>query len=288
MDIVPQLIANSIVAGAIYTILVLGFNLTFSVTRFLDIGYGVLITAGGYSALYVSRFLGLPFAVGILAGILASGLLGFISYKLVYAPLRKRKAGGGVLLISSLGVLLFVQAIIAIFFTSQFQSLSGFLASNPTYELWGGTMTWIQLVTLGIAALLCFAVFFVLRYTMFGKMFTAISDDEEVSKMIGINTEKAMGAIFCVAGMLAGLGGILIGLDTGVEPAMGLFWLLSIVSTAIIGGIGNVYGGIAGAFFVAFIENFVIWKIPGQWRLALIFTVLLMFLVWRPKGLFPR
>ncbi len=288
MDIVPQLIANSIVSGAIYAVLVLGFNLIFSTAKFIDIGYGVMVVVGGYVGFYVMKILGLPLSVGVPIAVLLSGVLSFGVYKVVYAPLRRRKASSSVLLIASLGVLTLIQAVVAILFTSQFQTLANLLPGNPTLELWGGTMTAIQLATLIIAVILLLALFLVLRFSMFGKALVAVSDDEEVAKMVGINTESIIGKVFFIAGCIGGLSGLLIGFDTGIEPGMGLLWLLSIISASIVGGIGNLYGGIAGAFLVAFIENFGIWKVSGEWRLAIGFTVLLVFLIWRPRGLFPR
>ena len=288
MDIVPQLIANSIVSGSIYAVLVLGFNLIFSTAKFLDIGYGVMVVVGGYAGFYFLNTIGLPFSLGIPLAVLLSGALSFVAYRMVYAPLCARKASSSVLLIASLGVLTFIQAIVAILFTSQFQTLANLLPGNPTFEFLGGTMTAIQLATLAIAVILSLALFLLLRFSMFGKAIVAISDDEEVAKMVGVNTKKTIGWVFFIAGCVGGLAGLLIGLDTGIEPSMGLLWLLSVVSASIVGGIGNLYGGIAGAFFVAFIENFGIWKVSGEWKLAIGFSVLLIFLLWRPKGLFPR
>ena len=288
MDIFPQLVANSIVSGAIYAVLVLGFNLIFSTAKFIDIGYGVMVVVGGYAGFYFMKMLGLSLWVGVPLAVLLSGVLSLAVYKVVYAPLRARKASSSVLLIASLGVLTFIQAIVAILFTSQFQTLANLLPGNPTLELLGGTMTAIQLATLIIAGILTLALFLLLRFSMFGKALVAVSDDEEVAKMVGINTEKNIGSVFFVAGCIGGLAGLLIGFDTGIEPTMGLLWLLSVISASIVGGIGNLYGGIAGAFLVAFIENFGIWKVSGEWRLAIAFTVLLIFLVWKPKGLFPR
>ena len=91
MDIVPQLIANSIVSGAIYAVLVLGFNLIFSTAKFIDIGYGVMVVVGGYSGFYFLKMLGLPLFVGIPLAVLLSGTLSLVVYKVVYAPLRARR-----------------------------------------------------------------------------------------------------------------------------------------------------------------------------------------------------
>lgn len=298
MDIVPQLITNSLIAGSLYAILTLGFNLIFSTAKFIDMGYGVLTAVGGYSVFYFSKMLGLPLPLGVLAGIACSGLISFLAYTLVYRPLRARKASSAVLLIASLGVLIAVQAIIAILFTSQFQTLSGLLPANRVFEVGlpaaqglaqaGGTFTAVQLTAFVTALLLFTALAAILGKTLFGKAVTAISDDEEVARIVGINTDKIIGIVFFVAGCIGGLAGILIGLDTGIEPIMGLSWLLAAVIAAIIGGIGNFYGGVAGAFLLAFAENFGIWKISGEWKAAIAFGLLLLFLIWRPKGLFPK
>lgn len=288
MDIVPQLIANSLIAGSIYALLTLGFNLTYATAKFIDMGFGVLTAVGGYSVFYISKTLGAPLWLGVLAGIALSGLVSFLAYRVVYKPLRARKASGAVLLIASLGVLTALQAFIAILFTSQFQTLSGLLAGNRVFEILGGTFTAVQLSIFGIGAVLLALLALLLKRTLFGKAVTAISDDEEVAQIVGINTDRIMGRVFFLSGAIGGLAGILIGFDTGIEPIMGLPWLLAAVVAAIVGGIGNIYGGVAGAFILAFAENFGIWKIAGEWKSAIAFALLIVFLVWRPRGLFPR
>ena len=288
MDIVPQLIANSLIAGSIYAILTLGFNLTYATSKFIDMGFGVLTAVGGYTVFYVSKMLGFPLWLGIPVGIMLSGLISFLAYTFIYKPLRTRKSSGAVLLIASLGTLTALQAVIAIFFTSQFQTLSGLLTGNRIFEFGGGTFTAVQLSIFLVGVLLFLLVTFLLKFTLFGKAFTAIGDDEEVSKIVGIDTDRIMGRLFFLSGAIGGLAGILIGFDTGIEPLMGLSWLLVAVVAAIVGGIGNIYGGLAGAFLLAFVENFGIWKIAGEWKSAIAFALLILFLIWRPKGLFPR
>jgi branched-chain amino acid transport system permease protein len=127
-----------------------------------------------------------------------------------------------------------------------------------------------------------------LRMTMFGKAVRAINDDEEVAKMVGIDTDRIIGQIFFVGSAIAGLAGILIGFDTGLEPAMGMGLLFKGVIASVIGGIGNIYGGVAGAFMLGFVENFGIWKLPSEWKDAIAFSVLLVFLFFRPQGIFNK
>jgi branched-chain amino acid transport system permease protein len=94
--------------------------------------------------------------------------------------------------------------------------------------------------------------------------------------------------VFFIGSALAGLAGILAGYDTGLEPTMGMSLLLKGVIASIIGGIGNVYGGVLGAFLLGFVENFGIWKISGEWKDAIAFGLLIIFLLFRPQGIFGR
>jgi branched-chain amino acid transport system permease protein len=221
-------------------------------------------------------------------GVLITGVVGFIVYRLVYNPLKTRKSSSMVMLVASLGVLTALQAIIAILFTSQFQTLSKNAGAENVYNVLGGVITETQLITLILGLVIMVAIGIVFRYTLFGKAIKAIGDDEEVSKIVGINTTKIIGWVFFIGSAIGGLAGILIGFDTGIEPTMGLDLLLKGVIASIIGGIGNVYGGVLGAFLLAFIENFGIWKISGEWKDAIAFGVLILFLLFRPQGILRR
>lgn len=288
MEIIPQLVINSIIAGAIYTMIALGFNLIFSTVKFFDLGYGALTTVGGYSAFYFSRTFGLNIFAAAIIGILIAGVMGFLINKFIYRRLARNKASSMVLLVASLGVLTALQAIIAMIFTSQFQTLSSAVGPSKVYEIGGGVITQIQLIIfiLGIAVMTALAL--VLKFTKFGKAVRAIGDDREVSEIVGINTDKVMGKVFFIGAAIAGLAGILFGLDTGIEPTMGLSLLLKGVIASIIGGVGNVYGGVLGAFILGFVENFGIWHISGEWKDAIAFGVLILFLLFRPNGLLSR
>ena len=127
-----------------------------------------------------------------------------------------------------------------------------------------------------------------LKKTMFGKQVRAVSDDEEVARIAGIHTEKIIGWIFFIGSAIAGLGGILIGFDTGIQPTMGLNLLLKGVIAAIVGGVGSIPGAILGALLLGFAENFGIWKISGEWKDAIAFGLLIIFLVFRPKGIISK
>lgn len=300
MDIILQLILNSIIAGAIYTLIALGFNLIYGATKFFNLAHGVLAAVGGYTVFFFAKMLGWDIYLSAALGVILAGLIGYGLDKLIYLPLRRRKASNMILLVASLGVFTVIQAIIAILFTSQFQTLSQSVGTQKIYEITcpealrnicfgvGGVITQTQLIILILGILIMAGLALLLKYTMFGKAVRAISDDEEVAKIVGINTNKIISKIFFIGSAIAGLAGILVGFDTGIEPTMGMGLLMKGVIASIIGGLGNIYGGVLGAFLLGFVENFGIWKISGEWKDAIAFGLLIIFMIFRPQGIIRK
>lgn len=288
MDILPQLIVNSVVAGALYGLMALGFSFIYGTVKFFDLSYGAVAAVGSYAAFYFLKTLGFSPYLGIPLSVLVSAILGFLLYKVIYVPLRSRRASNTVLLVASLGVFTALQALLAIFFGSQFQTLSDNTINGRVFDVFSGVITGTQIliVCTVFAALISLAV--LLKFTLFGKAVKAVGDDEEVSRVVGINTSGIIGKVFFIGSAIAGIGGILAGFDTGIEPTMGLPLFLSAVVASIVGGIGNIYGAVAGAFLLGFVENFGIWFISGEWKNAIAFAVLIVFLIFRPQGIFSK
>ena len=287
MEILSQLILNGVMAGALYALMALGFNLIYGVTRFFNLAHGVLAAIGGYAFFTLSKMLGLNIYLSVATGVAIAGLAGYGFDRLVYSKLRKRKASNLVLLVASLGVFTTAQAALSIIFPSQFQTLSE-TAGQEALSVLGGVVTRTQVIIIfsSLASMLGLAA--LLNGTSFGKAVRAISDDEEVARMVGINTGRVTGYVFFIGSALAGLAGILVGFDTGIQPTMGMGLLLKGVIASIIGGVGNIYGGVLGAFLLGLVENLGIWMIPGEWKDAVSFLLLIVFLVFRPQGIIKR
>ncbi len=288
MDIISQLVLNSVIAGAIYTLVALGFNLVYGATNFFNLAHGVMAAIGGYAVFYFAKTLGLNFYIAVIIGVALAGFVGYSLDKLIYLPLRKRKASNMVLLVASLGVMTALQAVIAILFNSQFKTLSQNIGTQKIFAVFGGVITQTQLVIILAAILVMAGLVLLLFKTQFGKAIRAISDDEEVARIVGINTNKIIGYVFFIGSSVAGLAGILVGFDTGIEPIMGLSLLLKGVIASIVGGVGNIYGGVLGGFLLGFVENFGIWKISGEWKDAIAFALLIVFLIFRPSGIINK
>ena len=149
-------------------------------------------------------------------------------------------------------------------------------------------MTRPQVIIFVTSLALAAALGLFLKLTTFGKAVKAVSDDEEVAQVVGINADRVIAWVFFIGSAIAGLAGILVGLDTGIDPSMGLNLLLKATIACIVGGIGSLGGAVVGAFAIGLIENFGIWKVPGVWKDAIAFALLIVFLLFRPQGLVRR
>ncbi len=276
---------NTIIAGAIYSMIALGFNIIFWVAKFFNIAHGVLIALGGYFLLLFYKTFGVGLYPGAVLSVLLVALLGVMIDRLVFLPLRKKRASNIIMIVASLGILIAVQAAIAVGFGTEFQRLSGKGVIPKTYEIFGAVITEIQVVILIAGISIMTGLILLINKTRFGKAVKAIGDDAEVAKIIGINTDRIIGITFFIGSAIAGLGGLLIGFDVGLLPTMGMLLLLKGVTASIVGGIGNIYGGVLGAYLLGLAENTGIYFLSGAWRDSIAFGLLIIFLLFRPRGI---
>lgn len=279
-----QIAANSLITASIYGLLAVGFNLIYGTIRFFDISYGAIPVIAAYMTFLFAKILGWPVWVGVILGIVIASLSSYLIYKLVYKQLRDRKASKMVFLVAALGVYTVSISLIPIFFTSQFQTLSN-LVNVKTITIGSAILTNIQIMTIILFAVISIIVALILKKTRLGKAVRAVADDEEVTKTMGVNTEAIISKVFLMGGAIAGLAGIMVGFDTGMDPNIGFGLLLKAVIACIIGGVGNIYAGVLGAILLAVIENVGVWYFSAEWKDLIAFTVLIIFLIFRPNGI---
>lgn len=260
----------------------LGFNLIYKVSRFFNLSYGVFVIVGGYSVYYLHKVLEMNLILSIVLGLLFTGVAGWATYRMIFQKFSKNGASNMVMLVASLGLFMIIQSIVAMIFSSKFQNLNSSVGGQKVYNLMGAAISEVQIISVLASIVATIAVFILIKYSSFGKVFKAISDNEDMAKIVGIKTEKFIGYTFFLGSFLAGIAGVIIGFDTGMEPSQGISFLLKGVIAAIIGGVGNIYGSLLGAYTIGFLENFGIWEINGVWKDTLTFVFLLIYLFIKP------
>jgi branched-chain amino acid transport system permease protein len=282
-----QLLLNGIIAGAIYALVALGFTVIYRTVKFFHFAHGIVYTVGAYLAYSVisgqSSVAG--WVLAAVAGIVGAGILGVVINRAVYYPLRQRKASNLILLLASFGVFIFIENLIAMIYGNQILTIrTGPIREG--YHIGSAVITQIQIWILVVSCLLMVFLWWFIQKTKIGKAMRAVSDDPVASSVVGINPEQTILASFAIGSALAGAAGILISLETNIEPTMGFAAILKGIIASIIGGIGNIPGAMFGGFFLGIAENLGIWKIQAGWKDAISFAILIIFLLLRPGGIF--
>ena len=248
------------------------------------LGSGVV---GSYCGLLVYGAPGAKLYLSWAVSCLLSGAVGLAIYRGLYVFMRQRAKSPLVMLVASLGLLLAITAIVTIVFRSTARPLPEPFGSVP-WIIGGASIKGFNVFTIGVALAGYSGLTFILKRTSFGKAVRAIGDDEEVSKVVGINTTVIIAVVFFIGAVFAALAGLLSGHDTAIQPRMGLLLLLKGWIASVVGGIGNLYGAIVGGFILGLLEQFGIWDLAGEWKDVISFIVLIVFLAFWPNGLIPR
>lgn len=285
MDLFLTLLLNGLHASSLSLLVGLGFSFLFFTRKFFDLSYGALISIGGYGALFLKQTISAPLWLSALFGMCLSSVIGLIIGKLIFDPLQTKKTSPLGMLVASLGVMSVCQAVIALLFTSRFQTLTSF-AADQTVQLGQVELTQVRIWLLGLASVVFGLVWLLLRKTTFGKTLRAVNDDAVVAKVIGINTQRITDLATLIAGTLAGLVGVLIGMDTGLEPTVGLPLLLKGITASLIGGLQGPVSVLAGALSLGGLEHLAVWNLPGAWKDAIVFGALLIVLKLRSRHSF--
>ena len=254
---------------------------------FLAVGGVGAAVLGGYCGFLVANAPGSQLYLSWGVSCLLAGTFGLALYRGMYVYMRARARSPLIMLVASLGILLAMTAAITIVFQTAARPLPEAFGNDP-WTVGGANIKGFNIFTIGVALTGFVALLLVLKMTAFGKAVRAIGDDEEMSKVVGINTTVIIAAVFFIGAVYAAMAGILTGHDTAIQPRMGLLLLLKGWIASVAGGTGNFYGAIVGGFALGMIEQFGIWDLAGEWKDVIAFIVLILFLSFWPKGLVPR
>jgi len=284
MFVLSQIFINGLIAGAIYALVASGFSLIYYICKFVHFAHGAVITLAAYFLFFLFSISGLNFWLSIIFTLFFSVLVGWLINKIVYEKFRKRKANSTIFLIASFALLILLESLILILFGPDIKTIS-YIKILKGFEFLGAIITPLQIVIVGISIFLLIFLWFFMKKTKIGKAMRAVADNKDVAEIVGISSEKIYSWAFSISSLIAGVAGILVGLEQNLEPMMGGNLMIKGFTSAIIGGIGSVPGAILGSFFLGFAENFGIWFLPSGYKDAIAFIILFIFLLFRPQGI---
>ncbi|MFC7250377.1 branched-chain amino acid ABC transporter permease [Halomicroarcula sp. GCM10025324] len=309
-----SMVLDGILVGLAVGLAGIGLSMTYSILDFANFAHGDTVTAGafiGWVAAYVVGGLGTgasfadlflfnaglqlsaltaigPVVVGLVAAGVGTVAVVLLLDRLTYRPMRS--AGNISLLIASIGVALAMRYIIAFVFGTQTSGVASSGVQFVLLDLAGQrpvTVTDNELALLLVAVALMLGVHILLQRTKLGKAMRAMADNEDLALVSGIPTERVIRLTWILGGGLAGIGGYLLVLESGtISFNFGWILLLLIFAAVIVGGIGSIYGAMAGGVLIGLVDSLALIWLPSGLTRAAAFLVLIVVLLLRPSGIF--
>ena len=279
-----QLIVNGIILGSIIALAAIGLTMVYGVLNFANFSHADFMTFGAYIAFVLNVALGLNIILSFFIAIAIAGALGVLLDFLVWKPMRRKNADLVSLVIVSIGLSLIVRNAIIFIWGGSTRNFD--LPVQRGIEMLGVTITHNQLIGLGTAIIFMVLVHFFLKNTKLGKAMRAISDDINLARMSGIDSDKVIMWMWFIGIGLAGAAGILYGLETTIRPNMGWFLILPMFAAVILGGIGNPYGAMVGGMIIGLSQELSMLILPSEYKMGVSLGIMILVLLFKPKGLF--
>lgn len=279
----PQLLINGIAIGSILSLAAIGLTLTYGILKLSNFAHGDFMTLGAYLT-WLTNSSGLNIWLSMIISAVGTIIAMLIAEYLLWKPMRDRRASDTTLIIISIGLALFVRnGILFLYGGSNQQYLLPVVRALEFGEL---RIAYYRIVVMGLAIAAIIALHLILKNTKIGKAMRAVADNIDLARVSGINVERVVLWTWIITGTLTALAGGMYGLIAVVRPNMGWFLILPMFASVILGGIGNVYGAIAGSFIIGIAQELSVPFLGSEYKLGVALAIMIVILLVRPQGLF--
>ena len=278
-----QYLLSGVTKGGIYAVVAIGFNLIYSATGVLNFAQGEFVMLGGMVAVTLSHFVPLP--VAIAGAVLIVALLGCLLEITFFRKLRRHSVLH--LIIITIGLSIVMQEAALHIWDEKVRSLPYFTGNEvASIKFLGAAISPQVLWVLGTVAVTVILLHFFLKYTLRGRAMRACSSNPDAAMLAGINIQNMRTLSFGLSAALGALAGCVISPITMTHYEMGAPLAIKGFAAAILGGMGNPMGAVAGGLLVGILESFAVSRLPAAYNDVAAFAVLLLVLFVRPHGLF--
>ncbi|KMW58278.1 High-affinity branched-chain amino acid transport system permease protein LivH [Candidatus Rhodobacter oscarellae] len=281
MDLIPQLLVNGIISGALLAIPAIGFTAIFAVLRFPNFSVASLATIGAFAGYAANVGLGLPAVPALVAAFMVAGLVGLASDEIALRPLRPY--GALTAAIASIALTIVLENMVRFGFGNDLRGYD--LPLVRDWRIMGVRVGPQQVQNLALALVIMAGVFAALKFSRIGKAMRAVADNPTLAELKGIDPVRVGRLTVFVAMGLVGAGGMLLGLGTSIDPLTGFRFILPIFAAAVVGGLGSIPGAALGAMVVGIGEELSLLVLSPAYKSAVGFIAIVLVLAFRPRGL---
>ena len=284
MELLTQMI-NGLSTGGMYALVAIGYTMVYGIAKMINFAHGEIIMVGAYLTYVVFSVLGMP-VVAIIASIAGCALLGVVTEKVAYKPLRNSSSLS--VLITAIGVSYLLQNLFLILFGSAAITFPDFLPSGQL-ELLGLSISYVSLLSLILTFACTILLLLFINKTKLGKAMRAVSEDKEAAELMGINVNNTISMTFAIGSGLGAVAGIIYGLSYSlINPYLGAMLGIKAFIAAVLGGIGSIQGAMIGGLIIGVAEAFTVSYISSTFSDAVVFGILIFILLVKPAGLFGQ
>jgi branched-chain amino acid transport system permease protein len=287
---------DGLLTGALYIFLALGYSLVYRVLKLIDLSYSAALTVGMFLALALEGWWApVPkgpwgaalFSLGTVALSLAACLVIRVLLQMgMFQPLRRHRAPNLVVVIASLGFYYVLQEAMGLWKSDNLLSYSLPFTNTTLFSFSGASFTVVDAILLVVALGAASAVGLWLRLSRFGRSVTAVAQDPIAAQLNGINVNVVANTVFAVTGILAGLGAVMyLFYYTNTSYDVGLDLAVNGLIAALLGGMGNVSGAVAGSLAFGLIESYGGAIFGATWQDVIGYVALVVLLLAAPSGL---
>ncbi|KAA5602330.1 branched-chain amino acid ABC transporter permease [Blastochloris sulfoviridis] len=276
-----QFAMSGLTVGAVYALVALGFTLIYNASSVVNFAQGEFVMLGGMATVFLAA-LGLPIPLAALAAVAVAVVTGLLVHTLVIEPARG--ANAVTLIILTIGVSLVLRGAAPLVFDKQFHKLPGFSGEEPV-SLLGALVQPQAFWVVGGTAVIVLALKVFLAHTLFGKAVLATAADRMAARLSGINTSVIVGFCFAMSAAIGAIAGILVTPITLTSYDVGVILSLKGFAAAVLGGIGNPLGAVAGGLLLGLLESFAAGYLSSTYKDAVAFAILIAVLIVMPGGL---
>lgn len=289
-----QHLVNGLSLGSVYALIALGYTMVYGVLQLINFAHAEVFMLGAFAGLYGARWLpaleGSPRFFSIL--VLSMGFcaaVGLAIERFAYRPLRGRPRLNA--LITAIGVSMLIQSVaqLPFFMGPSPQFFPPLLPNVSLFSFGGVSVGSLQAVTVVASLALMVALHRLVFHTRLGSAMRAVSFDGKTAALMGIDTNRVVALTFVIGSALAAAAGILVGMSyPRIEPTMGVLLGLKAFVAAVLGGIGNIRGAMAGGLTIGVVEALAVGYGSSSYRDAVAFGILILVLIFKPSGIFGR
>ncbi|WP_454834163.1 branched-chain amino acid ABC transporter permease [Pseudomonas lini] len=271
--------------GGLYAMFAVGLSLMFGIMRLVNIAHGDFIVLASYLALMVVNHLGLSPLASLLIVVPLMFCFGYLLQRL----LLNRTLGQDILppLLVTFGLSIIVQNVLLEFFSADSQKLAQGDLEVASVSFGSLSMGVMPLIVFCSALLIIGGLQLLFFKTAVGRAFRATSDDQQTARLMGVNNAHIFGLAMALAMAVVSIAGVFLAIRTSFDPTVGPARLLYGFEAVIIGGLGSLWGTLAGGVILGIAQALGA-KIDPGWQILAGHLVFLLILVVRPRGLFPR